>query len=123
MWHRKLYNFYCKALKHLTARFLCVPQPVADQLILERSNPPAYVQARDSLDEQRPLLNAKAVHLPLRLTLLAQQQPQLPIKIQEEVCAARVRQGFDADGEAGGGRWHHVGPEVDDDGPRWIEPL
>lgn len=98
-------------------------QPVADQLILERRDPAADVHVRDGLDEERPLPDAEALHLALSLVRLAQQQPQLAIAVQVDVGASGVRGGFDADREAGGGGGHRVGSEVDDDGPRGIEPL
>lgn len=98
-------------------------QPVADQLVLERRDPAADVCVRDGLDEERPLPDAEALHLALSLVLFAQQQPQLAVAVQVDVGAPGVRGGFDADGEAGGGRRDRVGPEVDDDGPSGIEPL
>ena len=108
----------------LTARCVCLrSQPVADQLVLECRDPPADVHVRDGLDEERPLLDAEALHLALSLVLLTQQQPQLAVAVQVDVGASGVRRGFDADGEAGGGRGHHVGSEVDDDGARGVEPL
>lgn len=97
--------------------------PVVDQLVLERCDPPADVRVRDGLNEERPLLDAEAVHLALSLVLLAQQQPQLAVAVQVNVGASGVRRGFDADGEAGGGGGDCVGPEVNDDGPRGVEPL
>lgn len=98
-------------------------QPVADQLVLERRGPPADVRVRDGLDEESPLLDAEALHLAPRLVLVAQQEPQLAVTVQVDVGAAGFRQGFDADGEAGGGGGQRVGSEVDDDGPRGVEPL
>ena len=98
-------------------------QPVADQLVLELRDPPADVHARDGLDEERPLLDAEAVHLALSLVPLAQQQPQLAIAVQVDVGSAGVRGRFNADREASGGRGNRVGSEVHDDGPRGIEPL
>lgn len=98
-------------------------QPVADQLVLERRDPPADVHVRDGLDEERPLLDAEALHLALSLVLLTQQQPQLAVTVQVDVSASGIRRGFDADGEAGGCRGHHVGAEVNDDGACWVEPL
>lgn len=47
--------------------------PVADQLVLERRNPPTDVHVGDSLNKERPFLNAEAVHLALSLVLLRQQ--------------------------------------------------
>lgn len=96
---------------------------VADQLVLERRDPPADVHVLDGLDEQRPLLDAEAVHLSLSLVLFAQQQAQLSVTVQVDVGAEGFFGGFDADGELGGRRGHRVGSEVDDDGPRGVEPL
>lgn len=48
-------------------------QPVADQLILERCEPAADVHMRDGLNEERPLLDTEALHLPLSLVLFTQQ--------------------------------------------------
>jgi len=108
----------------LTSRRACLwPQPVADQLVLERRDPAADVRVRDGLDEERPLLDAEALHLALRLVLVPQQQPQLAVAVQVDIGAAGLGRGFDADGEARGGGRGRVGSEVDDDGPRGIEPL
>lgn len=98
-------------------------QPVADQLVLERRNPPADVRTRDRLDEERPLSDAKAVHFPLGLVLLTQQQPQLPFAVQVDVRPGGVLGGLDADGEAGGGGRQGVGSQVYDDGSGGVEPL
>lgn len=98
-------------------------RPVADQLVLERRDPPADVHVRDGLDEERSLLDAEAVHLAPGLVLLAQQQTQLAAAVQVDVGAAGVGGRFDADGEAGGGGGDRVGPQVHDDGPRGVEPL
>lgn len=102
---------------------LRVCQPVADQLVLEHRDPAADVHVRDSLDEERPLQDIEALHLALSLVLFAQQHPQLAVTVQVDVGASGVCGGFDADGEAGGGLGDRVGSEVDDDGPRGIEPL
>ena len=99
------------------------PQPLADQLVLERRDPPADVRVWDGLDKERPLLDAEALHLALSLVLLSQQQTQLPVAVQVDVGAAGLLGGLDADGEASGGGGDRVGPEVHDDGPRGVEPL
>lgn len=99
------------------------PQPVVDQLILERRDAAADVHVRDGLDEDSPLLDTEALHLALSLVLITQQQPQLAITVQVDVGAAGVCRGFDADREAGGGKGDRVGSEVNNDGPRGIEPL
>lgn len=108
----------------LTAQRVCVwSQPVADQLILERRDPPADVHVRDGFDEERPFTDAEALHLAPSLVLFTQQQPQLAITVQVNVSASGVRRGFDADREVGGSRRDRVGSEVNNDGPRGIEPL
>lgn len=78
---------------------------------------------RDGLDEERPLSDAEAVYLALRLVLFPQQQPQLAVAVQVDVCPRGVLGGFDADGEAGGGGRQGVGPQVDDDGSSRVDPL
>lgn len=108
----------------LTAQRACIwTRPVAQQLVLERRAPAADVHVRDGFDEERPLPEAEAAHLAPSLLLLAHQQAQLAAAVQVDVGASGLRRGFDADGEAGGARGDGVGPQVHDDGPRWIEPL
>lgn len=108
----------------LTTQRVCIwTRPVAEQLVLERRGSAADVHVRDGFDEERPLPDAEALHLAPRLLLFAHQQPQLAATVQVDVGASGVRRGFDADGEAGGGRGDGVGSEINDDGPRWIKPL
>lgn len=98
-------------------------QPVADQLVLKRRDPPADVHVWDGLDEQRPLLNAETVHLASSLVLLAEQQTQLAVTVQVDVRTGGVCGGFDADGEPSGSRGDGVGPEIDNNGTCGVEPL
>lgn len=109
---------------HLTPQRVCAwSQLVAEQLILERRDPAADVHVWDGFDEERPLADPEALHLALSLVLLAQQQPQLAVAVQVNVRASGVCGGLDADGEAAGGRGDRVGSEVNNDGPRGIQPL
>lgn len=109
---------------HLTTQRVCVwSRPVAEQLVLERRGSATDVHVRDGFDEERPLGDAEALHPAPSLVLLAQQQPQLAVAVQVDVGASGVRRGFDADGEAGGGRGDDVGSEINDDGPGGVEPL
>lgn len=47
--------------------------PVVDQLVLEARDPSTDVSLRHCLDEQRPLMDAKAVHFALGLLGFAEQ--------------------------------------------------
>lgn len=97
--------------------------PVVDQLVLEGRDPPADVSLRHGLDEQRPLVDAETVHFAFGLLGLAEQQAQFTHPLQVDVRAARFPGRFDAHGEVGGGRRRHIGPQVDDDGARRVQPL
>lgn len=117
--HTKQKNRFRLTTKRVRIR----ARPVAEQLVLERRGPAADVHVRDGFDEERPLADAEALHLPPGLVLLSQQQPQLSVAVQVDVGAPGVRGGLDADREAGGGRGDGVGSEVDDDGPGGVKPL
>lgn len=109
---------------HLTTQRVRIwSRPVAEQLVLERCGSATDVHVWDGFDEERPLADAEALHLAPSLVLLAQQQSQLAVAVQVEVGAFGVRGGFDADGEAGGGRGDDVGSEIHDDGPGGVKPL
>lgn len=96
---------------------------MVDQLVLEVRDPPADVSLRHCLDEQRALVDAEAVHFALGLLGFAEQQAEFTHPLQVDVRAARFVGRFDAHREVGGGQRRHVGPQVDDDGARRVQPL
>lgn len=96
---------------------------MADQFILEGRDFSTDVPLGHGLNKEPPLLDAEAVHFSFGLLALAEQQPQLSQFVQVDVCAAGLSGRLDADGEQAGGGGDCVGPQVDYDGPCWVQPL